>query len=108
MFLVLFSYSRFALVLVLTLRSVSNCREESRKKDEDRQWTEWTGIRRRRTVLPISQESLAFFPGFVVVSGKRKIDYRVSRIKGPYIFHYFLNGKKDKSGTKGTKKMRNN
>ena len=37
--LLLILYSRFALVLVRSLRWVSNCREKSRKKDEERQWT---------------------------------------------------------------------
>ena len=55
-----------------------------------------------RTVQPISQENLAIFPALIVVSGKRKIDNRSSRINAPYLFYYFLNGKGDKSGTKGT------
>ena len=52
---------------------------------------------------PISQESLAIFLALIVVSGKRKIDNPCSRVKGLYLFYYFLNGKRDKRGTKGTK-----
>ena len=115
LFLVL--YSHLALDLVRSLRSVSNCWEKSRKKTknvcgqvkmEKNYLIKWPCVRHRRTVQPISQESLAIFPALVVVSGKRKIENRGSRIKSPYLFYYFLNRKKDNSGTKGTKKMRNN
>ena len=61
-------------------------------------------VRHRRTVQPISQESLAIFPALVVVSGKTRIENRGSIFKSPYLFYYFLNRKRDNSGTKGTKK----
>ena len=52
----------------------------------------------------LSQESLAIFPALVVVSGKRKIDNRGSWIKSPYLFYYFLNGRRITVGLKGQKK----
>ena len=56
---------------------------------------------------PISRESLAIFLALIVVSGKRKIDNSCSRVKGLYLFYYFLNGRGIKEELKG-QKMRNN
>ena len=56
---------------------------------------------------PISRESLAIFLALTVVSGKRKIDNSCSRVKGLYLFYYFLNGRGIKEELKG-QKMRNN